>query len=136
MIRNFLKSKIHRARITGVNLDYEGSITIDSALMRGADIAEYEQVEVLNINNGARFTTYCIKGEEGSGTIELNGAAARLACKGDIVIIVSYCQLDQQELAGFKPTIVCVNEYNRPKQSLPPEAVITALKEGTYAHKH
>lgn len=136
MIRNFLKSKIHRARVTGVNLDYEGSITIDSALMRGADIAEYEQVEILNINNGARFTTYCIKGEEGNGVIGLNGAAARLACKGDIVIIVSYCQLDQQELAGFKPTIVCVDENNRPKHVPPPDAVIPALEEDIYAHKH
>lgn len=136
MIRNFLKSKIHRARVTGVNLDYEGSITIDSALMHGANIAEYEQVEVLNVNNGARFTTYCIKGEEGSGVIGLNGAAARLACRGDIVIIVSYCQLDQQEVKGFKPAIVCVDENNRPKDIIPTDAVIPVFEEDIYAHKH
>lgn len=117
MLRTFLKSKIHRARVTSVNLDYEGSITIDRALMELANIQEYEQVEVLNINNSARFTTYCIAGEEGSGIISINGAAARLAAKKDIIIIISYCQLDEQELANFEPSVVRVDENNCPKDS-------------------
>jgi len=136
MIRSFLKSKIHRARVTGVNLDYEGSITIDKALMKGANIAEYEQVEVLNVNNGARFTTYCIPGISESGIIELNGAAARLAAMGDIVIIVSYCQLEEHELDGFKPSIVHVDKKNRRKEPFTPPSVIPFLEEDFYANKH
>ncbi|MDD5604869.1 MAG: aspartate 1-decarboxylase [Dehalococcoidales bacterium] len=135
MIRTMLKSKIHRARVTGVNLDYEGSITIDKALMRGANIREYEQVEVLNINNAARFTTYCIAGEEASGVIELNGAASRLASKGDVVIIVSYCQIAEHELAGFKPAIVCVDQNNHPKNAATTGSDIPILEEGMYAHQ-
>ena len=118
MIRTLLKSKIHRARVTGVHLDYEGSITIDRSLMARANIAEFEQVEVLNINNGARFTTYCIAGEAGSGVIAINGAAARLAAKGDIVIIVSYCQVAGEDIKNFAPDIVLVDRNNRPQDSV------------------
>jgi aspartate 1-decarboxylase len=108
-----LKSKIHRARVTDLNIDYEGSITIDRKLMQEANILPYEQVHVLNINNGARFTTYAIEGEEDSGRICLNGASARLVCKGDIVIILTYCQIEEREAADFTPTMVYVDKHNR-----------------------
>jgi aspartate 1-decarboxylase len=107
-----LKSKIHRARVTRVNLDYEGSITIDSRLMEEADILPYEQVQVLNVNNGARFATYAIKGEADSGEIGINGAAARLAAKGDIVIILTYCQVEEEDAHHLTPTIVRVDAQN------------------------
>ncbi len=107
-----LKSKIHRARVTGVNLDYEGSIAIDKKLLKEADLLEFEKVDVLNINNGARFTTYVIESPENSGEISLNGAAARLAAKGDIIIIVSYCSVSKEEAAHHLPRLVYVNEYN------------------------
>jgi aspartate 1-decarboxylase len=113
MLVEMLKSKIHRARVTDKRLDYEGSITIDAVLMEGADIAENEKVHVLNLNNGARFETYVIKGRKNSGQICINGAAARLAEKDDIVIIVSYAQMDVSERAGFKPKIVKVNSSNK-----------------------
>ncbi|MFC2032934.1 aspartate 1-decarboxylase [Chloroflexota bacterium] len=107
-----LKSKIHRARVTGANIEYEGSITIDKRLIEAADILPNEQVHVVNINNGARFDTYVIEGEEGSGEICLNGAAARLADKGDTVIILSYCHIDDDEARHFIPRIVHVNAKN------------------------
>ena len=109
-MRIMLKSKIHRARVTEVNIDYEGSITIDKKLMEEADILPYEQVQVLNINNGARFSTYAIEGE--SGEICLNGAAARLAAKGDTIIILSYCHVDEDEARGFIPKLVYVDTKN------------------------
>jgi len=112
-MRAMLKSKIHRARITQVNLDYEGSITIDKSLMEASDILPYERVEVLNINNGARFSTYAIEGEANSGVIGINGAAARLAAKGDIVIILSYCQVPDDEAVAMTPIIVYVDDKNR-----------------------
>ena len=105
-----LKSKIHRARVTDANIDYEGSITIDKELMEAADILPYEQVEVLNINNGARFSTYAIVGEKGE--ICVNGAAARLAIKGDLVIILSYCHVPDEEARNIIPRVVHVNEKN------------------------
>jgi aspartate 1-decarboxylase len=105
-----LKSKIHRARVTRVDIDYEGSITIDSSLMEEADILPFEQVQVLNINNGARFETYAIKGEPGE--IGINGAAARLAAKGDIIIILSYCHVDDEEAPHITPQIVHVDAQN------------------------
>jgi len=111
-VRTMLKSKIHRARVTGANIEYEGSITIDKKLMEAADILPYEQVHVVNINNGARFDTYVIEGEEGSGEICLNGAAARLAAKGDTVIILSYCHVDDEEAWHFTPRIVHVDANN------------------------
>lgn len=107
-----LKCKIHRATVTEGNINYEGSITIDKKLMREADILPYEQVQVLNINNGARFSTYAIEGEEGKGDICLNGAAARLAVKGDLVIILTYTEMDDEEAREYKPKIVHVNERN------------------------
>ncbi len=112
-MRIMLKSKIHRARVTGVNIDYEGSITIDRRLMEEADILPYEQVQVLNINNGARFSTYAIEGPENSGQVCLNGAAARLAIKGDTVIILTYCHVGDGEARNFAPRVVHVNERNR-----------------------
>ena len=112
-MRTMLKSKIHRARVTGLNIDYEGSITIDKKLMTEADILPYEQVQVLNFNNGARFTTYAIEGTRESGQICINGAAARLAKKGDIVLILSYCQVEDSEATNFIPRLVYVNSQNR-----------------------
>jgi len=105
-----LKSKIHRAYVSEVNIDYEGSITIDKKLMEEADILPYEQVQVLNINNGARFTTYAIEGEKGE--VCLNGAAARLAVKGDIVIILAYCHVEDEEARDFMPKLVYVDAKN------------------------
>lgn len=109
-MRVMLKSKIHRARITDCQIDYEGSITIDRELMDVADILPYEQVQVLNINNGARFTTYVIKGKKGE--IYLNGPAARLGIKGDLVIILSYCYVEDEEVINFKPKLVYVDNNN------------------------
>lgn len=111
-MRTMLKCKIHRATVTEGNINYEGSITIDKKLMQEADILPYEQVQVLNINNGARFSTYAIEGEEGRGDICLNGAAARLAVKGDLVIILTYTDVKDEEAQGYKPKIVHVNERN------------------------
>jgi len=104
------KSKIHQARVTRVNLDYEGSITIDKKLMEEADFLPYEQVHVLNINNGARFTTYAIEGE--SGEICINGAAARLVAKGDIILILSYCHVEDDEARQFRPKVIYVDAKN------------------------
>lgn len=112
-MRTMLKSKIHRAHVTGTNINYEGSVTIDASLLEAADILPYEQVQVLNINNGERFATYAIPGAAGSGQICLNGAAARLAAKGDIVIILAYCQLTEEEACGWQPSLVYVNESNQ-----------------------
>ncbi|MEW6100724.1 MAG: aspartate 1-decarboxylase [Candidatus Omnitrophota bacterium] len=115
MLRTILKSKIHRAHVTEANLRYEGSITIDAKLMRAADILEAEKVEVLNINNGHRIETYAIPGKPQSGVICLNGPAARGACVGDEVIILSYVLAEEKELKGLKPKLVKVNERNRIK---------------------
>ena len=111
-MRSMLKSKIHRARVTGVNLDYEGSITIDELLMEAADLLPYEMVQVLNVNNGARFQTYVIEGERASGEVAINGAAARLVCKGDTVLILSYSTLPDSEAQLIKPRVVYVDQYN------------------------
>jgi aspartate 1-decarboxylase len=112
-MRIMLKSKIHRARVTKLNIDYEGSITIDERLMEAAEILPYEQVHVVNLNNGARFETYVIRGEPGSGEIGLNGAAARLAAKGDIVIILTYAHVDDEEARHLVPRVVQVDAQNR-----------------------
>jgi len=103
-----LKSKIHRATITGCDLHYVGSITIDSELLRAADILEHEQVHVLDIDNGARFETYTIAGERGSGAMCVNGAAARLVHRGDTIIVISYGQYDRAELERYEPRVVHV----------------------------
>lgn len=112
-MRTMLKSKLHRARVTRCDLEYEGSITIDRDLLKAADILPFEQVQVLNLNNGARFATYAIEGEAGSGEIGLNGAAARCACKGDMVIILTYDQVAEDNLASHMPKLVYVDEKNR-----------------------
>ncbi|MCL4462372.1 MAG: aspartate 1-decarboxylase [Firmicutes bacterium] len=112
MLRTMCKSKIHRATVTDANLNYVGSITIDEDLMDAADLLPYEQVQIVNNNNGARFETYTIKGKRGTGTICLNGAAARLVQPGDIIIIISYVQIAESEVRTFKPRILSVNEKN------------------------
>jgi aspartate 1-decarboxylase len=112
-MRTMLKSKLHRARVTQSNVDYEGSISIDKHLMEAADILPYERVEVLNVNNAARFTTYAIEGERDSGVICLNGAAARLADKGDVVIILTYHQIPEEKTRDYHPRLVYVDAQNR-----------------------
>ncbi len=113
MKRTLLKSKIHRAKVTEANLDYEGSITIDTKLMAAADLVEFEKVEIFDINNGSRFATYVIPGESGSGTICLNGAAARMVAVNDLVIICSYAEFSEDERAVHEPKIVSVTDKNR-----------------------
>ena len=107
------KSKIHRGTITGADLQYEGSLTLDRDLMDAADLEPYEQVQVVNINTGSRLETYVIEGERGSGTIQLNGAAARMGAVGDPVIVMSYADYDEGEVAAFAPRVVFVDERNR-----------------------
>ena len=113
-----LKSKIHRATITEADLNYDGSLTIDQDLMAAAGILPFEQVKVYNINNGERFDTYAIQGERGSGVIGLNGAAARRGHVGDLIIIVTYAQYDDSELADFAPTILLCDEQNRIREQI------------------
>lgn len=113
MQRVMCKSKIHRASITQADLNYVGSITIDETLMKAADLIEYEQVQIVNINNGKRFFTYVIKGGSGSGVICINGAASRLVSIQDLIIIMSYANYNEQELKGFEPTVVHVNHKNK-----------------------
>jgi aspartate 1-decarboxylase len=110
-----LKSKLHRATVTEADLNYEGSITVDENLLEAANILVYEQVDVLNINNGARFTTYTIPGKRGSGQICVNGAAARLVQKGDLVIICTYKHMDEEKASSHKPEIVLLDENNKVK---------------------
>ena len=112
MRRRMMKSKIHRATVTDANLHYVGSITVDSDLMAAADLTEYEQVAVVDIDNGSRLETYVIAGAPGSGSICLNGAAARLVNPGDKVIIISYAEYEEAELAAYRPTIVHVDTKN------------------------
>jgi aspartate 1-decarboxylase len=113
MLRTFLRSKIHRATVTDANVDYVGSVTLDSRLMLEAGLLPYEQVDVLNVSNGNRLTTYCIEGKAGSGEVCLNGAAALLCSKGDIVLVVAYAQLEERELRSFKSRTVFVDAKNR-----------------------
>ena len=108
MRRTMLKSKIHRATVTGSDLHYVGSITIDRDLLEAADVREHEQVHVLDIDNGARFETYTIAGERGSGAMQINGAAARLVHEGDTIIVVSYASYDAAELQHYEPRVVHV----------------------------
>ncbi len=111
-----LKGKIHRATVTQAELDYVGSITIDTALMKAAGIYEYEKVQIVDVNNGERFETYTIAGEENSGVICLNGAAARCVQKGDKIIIMSYCNMSNEEVKNHKPTVVFVDDDNKISQ--------------------
>jgi aspartate 1-decarboxylase len=113
MQRTLLKSKIHRVRITDANLNYEGSLTIDSDLMEAADILPYEQIKIYNIYNGARFETYAIAGPAGKGDICLNGAAARMGTQGDLIIIATYANYSEAEAAALKPVVVLVDSQNR-----------------------
>ena len=112
MLLHMLKGKIHRATVTQAELNYVGSITVDEALMEAAGIREYEKVAIVDVNNGARFETYVIAGERDSGTICLNGAAARLVSVGDKIIIMCYCQIPAAEADTFKPTVVFVDDRN------------------------
>jgi aspartate 1-decarboxylase len=122
MRRTLCKSKIHRATVTGADLNYVGSLTIDTDLMRAADIVPYEQVHVVNVNNGARLVTYAIASEEaGTGVIVANGAAARLVMPGDVVIIIAYGEYEAAELRDFEPRVVFVDERNRMVPAAPPE---------------
>jgi aspartate 1-decarboxylase len=113
MRRKMLKSKIHRATVTGSDLHYVGSITVDADLLEAADILEHELVHVLDIDNGARFETYTIAGRRGSGEIKINGAAARLVHTGDTVIVVSYADYEAEELETYEPVVVHVDKDNR-----------------------
>jgi aspartate 1-decarboxylase len=113
MKRFMLKSKIHRARITGTELHYEGSLSLDVILMETAQLLPYEKIEVYNVNTGSRFSTYVIPAPRYSGEVRLNGAAARLGAVGDIIIIASYGLFDEEELKDFKPVLVYVDEHNR-----------------------
>ena len=116
MRRTLCKSKIHRATLTGADLHYEGSLTVDRDLMDAADLLPFEKVQVVNVNNGARLETYVIEGERGSGVVQLNGAAARLGMPGDLVIVISYADYEDHELAGFAPKVVFVDARNRRHQ--------------------
>jgi aspartate 1-decarboxylase len=116
LLRNFLKSKIHQATITQAELYYEGSLTIDIELMEKADIRSYEKVSVVDINNGERFETYVIPGKRGTGVICVNGAAARKVAVGDLAIIMSYCQLNAEELEDYKPLVVLLDKQNHVKE--------------------
>jgi len=120
-----LKAKLHRATVTRSELGYEGSCAIDSNFLELSGIREYEHIQIYNINNGARFTTYAIRAEAGSGIFSVNGAAARLACPGDLIIVCAYASYDQQELENYKPTLVYFNEKNeviRSSHSIPVQA--------------
>lgn len=108
-----LKAKLHRARVTHSELEYEGSCAIDGLLLDRSGIREYEQIQIYNVNNGDRFTTYAIRAQEGSGTVSVNGAAARRAAVGDVLIICAYASLSQNELASYHPNLVYVNEHNQ-----------------------
>ncbi len=127
--RTMLKSKIHRATVTDANLNYVGSITVDTDLLDAADIRPYEHVHVVNINNGARFETYAIEGARGSGTMCLNGAAARLAQPGDLIIVLSYAQYDDADLAGYEPVVVHVDAQNQRVPDLVGDAVPASWQE-------
>lgn len=130
--RTMLKSKIHRATVTDANLHYVGSVTIDRDLLDAADILPYELVHIVDINNGARFETYAIEGPRGSGVICLNGAAARLVQPGDLVIVISYAEFAQEDLADHEPLVVHVDQENRQinGEASTPEAVPASWQEG------
>lgn len=115
MLRTLMKSKLHRATVTDANLDYMGSVTIDPLLMEAADLLPHERVQVVDIDNGARFETYVISGRAGSGDLCLNGAAARLVQPGDKVIVISYASYDDAEARGHEPTVVFCDARNRPR---------------------
>jgi aspartate 1-decarboxylase len=117
MLLNLLKAKIHRARVSEANLAYEGSITIDSKLLEAAGMQAHEQVHVVDIENGERFVTYVIEGKPGSGTMCVNGAAARLVSPGDRIIVISYCHVTKEEALSHRPRVVLVDEENGVKDA-------------------
>ena len=129
MQRTMLKSKIHRATVTGSDLHYVGSITIDPDLLEAADILEHEQVHVVDVDNGARFETYTIAGERGSGTVQVNGAAARLVHRGDTVIVISYAQYDREEIEQYAPRVVHVRAQTN--EILDVDAAVATLLSAT-----
>ena len=113
MLRTICKSKLHRATVTEANVDYTGSLTLDAQLMKAADLLPYEQIHVVDVDNGARIVTYCIEGPSGSGTVCVNGAAARLITAGQKVIIISYAQVTPEELETMAPKVVVLDRHNR-----------------------
>ncbi len=113
MLREVMKSKIHQAIVTEANLQYEGSITIDTELLKAADILPGEKVQIVNLNNGSRIETYCLAGPPESGTVCLNGGAARWAVIGDPIIVISYALVDDEELKSLQPKVVFVDRFNR-----------------------
>ena len=135
MRRRMMKSKIHRATVTDADLHYVGSITVDRDLMDDADLMEFEQVAVVDVDNGARLETYVIEGAPGSGDICLNGAAARLVSPGDRIIIISYADYDDAELDGYEPRIVHVDRGNRPIDALTAE-LLAAEQTGPAPHRY
>ena len=116
MLRTLCKSKLHRATVTEANVQYTGSITLDAELMKAADLLPYEQVHVVDVDNGARLVTYCIEGQAASGVVCMNGAAARLVKAGDRVIVISYAQMTPEEIERFTPRIVLLDRKNRVRE--------------------
>ncbi|GMB07905.1 L-aspartate 1-decarboxylase [Thermolongibacillus altinsuensis] len=127
MFRTLMNAKIHRARVTEANLDYVGSITIDEDILDAVGMVANEKVQVVNNNNGARFETYIIPGERGSGVFCLNGAAARLVQKGDIIIVISYALVPEEKIASHRPKIAIMDENNRIQQLIVQEPAATVL---------
>ena len=115
MLKTLLQAKLHRVRVTEADLHYEGSCGIDEALLEASGIVEFQYLELYNVNNGERFSTYAIHAPRGSGVISLNGAAARRAMVGDLLIICAYAQYAETELAAYRPAVVLVDEHNRPR---------------------
>ena len=113
MLNTMLKAKLHRARVTHSELEYEGSCAIDGQLLDKSGIHEYEQIHIYNVNTGARLVTYAIRAQDESGIVSVNGAAARLAAPGDILIICAYATVDKSEAQGFKPTLIYLNDHNQ-----------------------
>lgn len=128
MFRTLMKGKLHRARVTEANLNYVGSITIDEGLMEAIDLLPHEKVQIVNNNNGARLETYVIPGQRGSGVVCLNGAASRLVQPGDIVIIVSYALVSEDELMTFMPKVALLNEDNTIKEMIDQEPPLTTAE--------
>ncbi|GIU84783.1 MAG: aspartate 1-decarboxylase [Acidimicrobiales bacterium] len=135
MRRRMLKSKVHRATVTGADLNYVGSITLDPVLMESADILEYEQVHVLDVDNGARFETYAIAGLRGSGDVCVNGAAARLVQPGDRVIILTYADYEEAELENHQPKVLHVDSANRPIPEHLARALATPDRSGRVVYR-
>ena len=127
MFRTMMKSKIHRARVTEADLNYVGSITIDADIMEKVDILPNEKVQIVNNNNGARFETYVIPGERGSGVFCVNGAAARLVQEGDVIIIIAYALISDDDLKSFKPKIAIMNENKEIDQFIEEEQPFTVM---------